>query len=43
MSFVENIARRQHRPIEMMQEIGSLHRRGYSDTEIAAKIGCTVS
>lgn len=43
MSLVENIARRQHRPIEMMQEIGSLHRRGYSDTEIAAKIGCTVS
>ena len=43
MSLVENIARRQHHPIEMMQEIGSLHRRGYSDMEIAAKIGCTVS
>ncbi len=43
MSLVENIARRQHRPIEMMQEIDSLRRRGYSDTEIAGKIGCTVS
>lgn len=43
MSLVENIARRQHRPIDLMEEIGSLHRRGYSDTEIAAKIGVTPS
>lgn len=28
MSLVENIARRQHRPIDIMQEIGSLHQRG---------------
>lgn len=43
MSLVENIARRQHRPIDIMQEIGSLHRRGYNDTEIARKLGCTAS
>ena len=43
MSLVENIARRQHRPIDIMQEIGSLHQRGYNDTEIARKIGCTAS
>lgn len=43
MSLVENIARRQHRPLDIMQEIGSLHDRGYSDTEIAEKIGCTAS
>jgi hypothetical protein len=43
MSLVENIARRQRRPLDIMQEIGSLHDRGYSDTEIAEKIGCTAS
>jgi ParB family transcriptional regulator, chromosome partitioning protein len=43
MSLVENIARRQHRPLDIMQEIGSLHSRGYSDGEIAEKIGCSVS
>lgn len=43
MSLVENIARRQHRPIDLMEEIGSLHRRGYNDSEIAAKIGVTTS
>lgn len=43
MSLVENIARRQHRPLYIMQEIGSLRERGYSDTEIAEKIGCTAS
>jgi ParB family chromosome partitioning protein len=43
MRLVENIARRQHRPIDLMEEIGSLHRRGYNDTEIAAKIGVTPS
>jgi ParB family chromosome partitioning protein len=43
MSLVENIARRQHRPIDLMQEIGSLHKRGYTDSEIAQKIGCTPS
>jgi len=43
MSLVENIARRQHRPLYIMQEIGSLHERGYNDAQIAEKIGCTVS
>ena len=43
MSLVENIARRQHRPLDIMQEIGSLHDRGYSDAEIAEKIGSTTS
>ena len=41
MSLVENIARRQHRPIDIMQEIGSLHKRGYSEAQIAQKIGVT--
>jgi ParB family chromosome partitioning protein len=43
MSLVENIARRQHRPIDIMREIGSLHKRGYSDMEISQKIGVTES
>lgn len=43
MSLVENIARRQHRPIDIMHEIGSLHRRGYNDIQIAEKLGCTAS
>jgi ParB family chromosome partitioning protein len=41
MSLVENIARRKHRPIDLMQEIGNLHKRGYSDIEISSKIGVT--
>ena len=41
MSLVENIARRKHRPIDLMQEIGNLHKRGYSDIEISTKIGVT--
>jgi len=43
MSLVENIARRQHRPIDLMHEIGNLHQRGYSDADIAQKIGVTAS
>ena len=39
MSFVENIARRQHRSIDIMRDIASLHERGYSDAEIGQKIG----
>jgi len=39
MSLVENIARRQHRPIDLMAEIGNLAKRGYGDAEIAEKIG----
>jgi ParB family chromosome partitioning protein len=43
MSLVENIARRQHRSIDLMAEIGSLAKRGYGDAEIAEKIGCSRS
>lgn len=39
MSLVENIARRIHRPIDIMREIGALHGRGYEEPEIARKIG----
>jgi ParB family transcriptional regulator, chromosome partitioning protein len=38
MSLVENIARRQIRPLELLREISSLKSRGYSSTEIANKI-----
>ena len=41
MSLVENIARRPHRPIDLMAEIGNLTKRGYGDAEIAEKIGCS--
>lgn len=39
MSLVENCARRQHRAIDLMQEIGTLRKRGYNDRQIAEKIG----
>ena len=39
MSLVENLARRQHRPMELLRNIGELKKRGYSDTEIAKKTG----
>ena len=39
MSLVENCARRQHRAIDLLQDIGTLRGRGYDDDEIAAKIG----
>ena len=38
MSLVENIARRQLRPLELLREISSLKSRGYSTAEIAHKI-----
>lgn len=37
MSLVENLARRQHTPLELVRSIGSLRERGYSLNEIAAK------
>ena len=43
MSLVENIARRAHRPIDIMGEIGNLHHRGYNDVEIGRKIGVSAS
>src|SRR3979490_957620 len=39
MSLVENCPRRQHPPIDLLQDIGTLRGRGYSDPEIAAKTG----
>ncbi len=41
ISPVENCARRQHRAIDLMQEVGTLRKRGYDDHKIAAKIGVT--
>jgi ParB family chromosome partitioning protein len=38
MSLVENIARRQHAPLELLREIGSLRTRGYNVSEIATKV-----
>lgn len=38
MSLVENIARRNLRPLELLKEISSLKSRGYSTTDIAKKI-----
>jgi ParB family chromosome partitioning protein len=43
MSLVENIARRKHRPIDLMQEIGNLSKRGYTDREISEKVGISPS
>jgi ParB family transcriptional regulator, chromosome partitioning protein len=37
MSLVENLARRQHSPLELMRTIGDLRQRGYSIADIAAK------
>ncbi len=41
MSLVENCARRQHNPIDLMREIGALRERGYTDRQIGDKIGVT--
>jgi len=38
MSLVENFARRQLRPLELLREIGGLKSRGYNTAEIAKKI-----
>ncbi|NQV93906.1 MAG: ParB N-terminal domain-containing protein [Sphingomonadales bacterium] len=38
-SLVENCARRQHQAIDLLQDIGGMRERGYSDTEIAQKTG----
>ncbi|WP_433951855.1 plasmid partitioning protein RepB C-terminal domain-containing protein [Brevundimonas diminuta] len=39
MSLVENLARRQHTPLELVRAIGALRERGYGHGEIAAKVG----
>jgi ParB family transcriptional regulator, chromosome partitioning protein len=38
MSLVENLARRHHTPLELIQAIGALKERGFSHAEIAAKV-----
>lgn len=38
MSLVENLARRQHTPLELVRAIGGLRERGYSLAEIAEKV-----
>jgi ParB family chromosome partitioning protein len=42
MGLVENIARRQHRAIDLLHDIEGMKRRGYSDAEIARKTDLTV-
>jgi ParB family chromosome partitioning protein len=42
MSLVENLARRQHRAIDLLHDIEGLKRRGYNDTTIARKTGLTI-
>jgi ParB family transcriptional regulator, chromosome partitioning protein len=37
-SLVENLARRQHTPLELIRAIGALRERGYSYAEIATKV-----
>lgn len=41
MSLVENCARRSHRTIELLEDIRGMAKRGYTDREIAEKIGVT--
>jgi ParB family transcriptional regulator, chromosome partitioning protein len=42
MSLVENLARRQHAPVELVQAIGALRERGYSHHDIAVKLDFSV-
>jgi ParB family transcriptional regulator, chromosome partitioning protein len=42
MSLVENLARRQHRAIDLLHDIQGLNRRGYSAGDIARKTGLTL-
>lgn len=42
-SVIENIARRQQRPLELLQDIAVLRERGYSDQDIAEKTGLSLS
>lgn len=39
MSLVENCARRQHRSIDLLQDVATLRKRGYTDRQIGEKIG----
>lgn len=42
MSLVENLARRQHRAIDLLRDIAGMKQRGYQEGEIAAKTGLTL-
>src|SRR3954465_11935323 len=42
MSLVENLARRQHRSIDLLHDVEGLKKRGYSDIVIAQKTDLTV-
>jgi ParB family transcriptional regulator, chromosome partitioning protein len=43
MSLVENIARRNHSPIELLREVSSLSARGYRARQIASKVNLAKS
>ena len=43
MSIVENVARRTPRAVETLEQVRVLKQRGYSDSEVAGKLGCTAS
>jgi len=42
MSLVENLARRQHRSIDLLHDIQGLKQRGYDELDIATKTGLTL-
>ena len=42
MSLVENLARRQHRAIDLLHDIEGMKRRGYDEIDISAKTGLTL-
>ncbi|HET7086995.1 MAG TPA: plasmid partitioning protein RepB C-terminal domain-containing protein [Rhizomicrobium sp.] len=42
MSLVENFARRQHRAVDLLRDIGGMEQRGYSSEEIATKTGLSL-
>ena len=41
MSLVENLARRQHRAVDLLRDIGGMEQRGYTESDIAKKTGLT--
>lgn len=43
MSLVENIARRHHRPIDLIWEVGELRKRGHTESAISERIGVSTT
>ncbi|CAB3795257.1 hypothetical protein LMG28614_04136 [Paraburkholderia ultramafica] len=43
MSLVENIARRNHSALELLRDIQSLRKEGYTDSIVAEKVGLSVA